>query len=53
MVNHKLLRLSAMLLFYGEVVLLFVTLVLHGGPTEAATLANFAASSDWAAVHLG
>ena len=54
MANHKLLRLSAMLLFYGEVVLLFVTLVLHpgGGPTEAATLANYAASSDWAAVHL-
>ena len=54
MANYKLLRLSAMLLFYGEVVLLFVTLVLHpgGGPTEAATFANYAASSDWAAVHL-
>src|SRR5215471_14907481 len=55
MADHKLLRLSAMLLFYGVVVLTFLTLVLHpgGGPTEKATFANYAASSDWAAVHLG
>jgi len=44
-----------MLLFYGEVVLSFLTLVLHpgGGPTEKATFANYAASSAWAAIHLG
>ena len=54
MANHKLLRLSATLLLIGFVfsdVLQF----LHpdGGPTYEATFANYAGSSDWAAVHLG
>jgi len=48
-------RLSATLLFIGEVVLLFVALVLHpgGGPTEEATFAIYAGSSAWATIHLG
>jgi hypothetical protein len=54
MVDRKLLRLSATLLLIGFVfsdVLQF----LHpgGGPTYEATFANYAASGDWAAVHLG
>src|SRR5947209_8134421 len=54
MVDRKLLRLSATLLLIGFVfsdVLQF----LHpgGGPTYEATFANYAGSSDWAAVHLG
>jgi len=55
MADYKLLRLSATLVLIGEVLLLFFTVVLHpgGGSTEEATFANYAASSDWAAVHLG
>jgi hypothetical protein len=55
MADHKLLRLSATLVLIGEVVLLFITLVLHpgGGPTEEAIFANYAASGAWAAIHLG
>jgi hypothetical protein len=55
MVHHKLLRLSATLLFIGVVFFTFIVLFLHpgGGTTLAATFANDAASSDWAAVHLG
>ena len=54
MVDRKLLRLSATLLLIGFVfsdVLQF----LHpdGGPTYEVTFANYAGSSDWAAVHLG
>ena len=54
MANHKLLRLSAMLLFIG-IVLSDVLQYLHpgGGPTHEATFANYAGSSDWAAIHLG
>jgi hypothetical protein len=54
MVNHKLLRLSATLLFIGFV-LSDVLQFPHpaGGPTYEATFANYAASGDWAAVHLG
>jgi hypothetical protein len=55
MVHHKLLRLSATLVLIGEVLVSVIAQFLHPGvgPTEAATFANFAASSDWAAVHLG
>jgi hypothetical protein len=54
MVNHKLLRLSAMLSFIGLLVE-GVASLLHagGGTTYEATFANYAASGDWAAVHLG
>ncbi|HZU03766.1 MAG TPA: hypothetical protein VFA10_29145 [Ktedonobacteraceae bacterium] len=54
MVNHKLLRLSATLSFIGLVVYSVASL-LHadGGPTYQATFASYAASADWAAVHLG
>jgi hypothetical protein len=54
MVDRKLLRLSAMLLLIG-LVLSDVLQFLHpgGGPTYEATFANYAGSSDWAAVHLG
>lgn len=54
MANHKLLRFSAALLLVG----LVVTDVLHflhvgGGSTYEATFAIYAASEDWAAIHLG
>ena len=54
MVNHKLLRLSATLLFIGFV-LSDVLQFPHpaGGPTYEATFTNYAASGDWAAIHLG
>src|SRR2546426_6043196 len=54
MVDRKLLRLSATLLFIGEV-LSAVLQFPHpaGGPTYEATFANYAASGDWAAIHLG
>jgi len=55
MANHKLLRLSATLLFIGLVLYTVITLSLHprGGPTEAANFAINAASSAWTAIHLG
>jgi hypothetical protein len=54
MANYKLLRLSATLLFIGLLVYIIVSLLhAEGGPTEAATFANIAGSSDWTAVHLG
>ena len=55
MANHKLLRLGAALLFIGLVLETVLAQYLHpgGGPTMEATFANYAASSDWAAVHLG
>jgi hypothetical protein len=54
MVHQKLLRLSATLSFIGLLVYSVASL-LHadGGPTYQATFANYAASGDWAAVHLG
>jgi len=54
MVDRKLLRLSATLLFIGEV-LSAVLQFPHpgGGPTYKATFANYAASGNWAAIHLG
>ncbi len=54
MVDRKLLRLSATLLFIG-LVLSDVLQFPHpsGGPTYETTFANYAASGDWAAVHLG
>ena len=54
MANHKLLRLSATLLFIGFV-LSDVLQFPHpaNGPTYEATFANYAASGDWAAIHLG
>ena len=55
MVNHKQLRLSATLVFIGGVLVTVVSLVLHpgGGSTLEATFANYAGSSDRAAIHLG
>ncbi len=54
MADRKLLRLSATLLFIG-LVLSTVLQFPHpgGGPTYEATFANYAASGDWAAIHLG
>jgi hypothetical protein len=54
MVDRTLLRLSATLLFIG-LVLSTVLQFPHpaGGPTYEATFANYAASGDWAAIHLG
>lgn len=53
MVHHKLLRLSAPLLFI-DFVLSDVLQFPHpgGGPTYEATFANYAASGAWAAIHL-
>src|SRR5579863_7563831 len=53
MANHTLLRLSAMLLFIGEVLSALAQFP-HpvGGPTMEATFVNYAASGDWAAIHL-
>lgn len=54
MIDRKALGLSVTLLIIGQVLLTFATLVLHpeGGDTLQGTFANFAASGDWAAVHL-
>jgi hypothetical protein len=53
--DGKLLRLSVTLLVVGWVLLVVTSVVLHpgGGATFEATFANYAASGDWAAVHLG
>ncbi len=55
MIDSKLLRLSATLLFIGLVLSTVLAQYLHpgGGPTMEATFANYAASGDWAAIHLG
>jgi hypothetical protein len=55
MVNHKLLGLSATLVLFGGVLVTVISLVIHpgGGSTLEATFANYAGSSDWAAIHLG
>ncbi len=55
MVNHKMLRLSAILLIVGAVFETIVSEFLHpgGGPTVEATFAIIAASRDWALVHIG
>ena len=53
--DRRLLRLSVTQLVVGWVLLAVTTVVLHpgGGATFEATFANYAASGDWAAVHLG
>ena len=53
--DGKLLRVSVTLLVVGWVLLVVTSVVLHpgGGATFEATFANYAASGDWAAVHLG
>ena len=54
MANHKLLRLSATLLFIG--VLLYVGLIFvhpHGAGNDQDTFTTFASSSSWVAIHLG
>jgi hypothetical protein len=55
MADHKLLRLSATLVFIGGVLYTVLTLFVHpaGGPTEEATFAINAASGAWTAIHLG
>ena len=55
MIDRNLLRLSATLLFIGVVLSTVLTQYVHpgGGPTMEATFANYAASGDWAAIHLG
>jgi hypothetical protein len=54
MLDHRLLRLSAMLVIVGDVLVTVVVLFLHpgGGPTLKATFADDAASGDWTAIHL-
>ena len=54
MVHHKLLRLSATLLFIGTLVTV-VLFLLHpqGANTDQATFTVFANSSSWTAIHLG
>src|SRR5262245_27864140 len=55
MADGTLLRASVTLLVVGWVLLTVTSVVLHpgGGATFEATFANYAASGDWAAVHLG
>ena len=54
MANHKLLRLSATLVFIGLVVFEVVSLLHAAGANDhVAAFTNYAGSSDWAAVHLG
>ncbi len=54
MVDRKLLRLSATLLFIGLLVEIVAGLPHpEGGSTYEATFANYAASTNWAAIHLG
>ena len=55
MADYKLFRLSATLVLIGGALVTVVALFLHpgGAPTEEGVLANFAASSDWVAIHLG
>jgi Domain of unknown function (DUF4386) len=54
MANHKLLRLSATLLFIG-ILVNFALIFLHppGLNDHQAAFTNYAASGDWAAIHLG
>lgn len=54
MANHKLLRLSATLVFIGLFVFEGVSLLHAAGANDhVAAFTNYAGSSDWAAVHLG
>ncbi len=55
MANHKLLRLSAALVLIGGALATVIVEFLHpgGGTTVEDTFTNYAASSDWAAIHLG
>ncbi len=54
MTDRKLLRVSALLLFIGEVVLTYFVQYVHpgGGTTDQETFAAYAASTGWAAIHL-
>lgn len=54
MIDRKLLRLSATLLFIGEVVLTYFVQYVHpgGAATNQETFAIYAASPNWAAIHL-
>ena len=54
MVNHKLLRLSSTLVLVGVVLVTIIVEFLHpgGGTTYAGTLAVWATSWDWTAIHL-
>jgi hypothetical protein len=55
MANHKLLRLSATLLFIGFLLFEVLGTVLHpsGANDHKAAFINYAGSSDWTAIHLG
>src|SRR5579863_2741831 len=54
MANHRLLRLSATLLFIGLLVFEVVSLLHPSGANDHRTaFTNYAASGDWAAIHLG
>jgi hypothetical protein len=55
MADRNALRLAATLVATGAVLVTIIVKFLHpgGGATEEATLANFAASGDWTAIHLG
>jgi hypothetical protein len=55
MADRKLLRLSATLVVLGDVLVTVIVLFLHpgGGATEESVFTAFAASGDWAAIHLG
>jgi len=55
MVNQKLLRLSSTLVLVGVVLVTIIVEFLHpgGGTTYADTLAIWAVSRDWTAIHLG
>jgi hypothetical protein len=55
MINRGLLRVSAALVLLGEVLVTVIVLYVHpaSGPTEKSVFTAFAASGDWAAIHLG
>src|SRR5215472_14441071 len=55
MVNHKLLRLSSTLVLVGVVLVTIIVQFLHpgGGTTYEGTLAIWATSGAWTAIHLG
>ncbi|HEU0003602.1 MAG TPA: hypothetical protein VFQ36_22030, partial [Ktedonobacteraceae bacterium] len=54
MANYKLLRLSATLVFIGLFVFEVVSLLHAAGANDhVAAFTNYAASGNWAAVHLG
>jgi hypothetical protein len=55
MANHKLFALSATLVLIGDALVTIIVEFLHpgGGNTLESVFAAFAASGDWAAIHLG